>query len=121
MCYLVFIIMSDAVYMGMGGLVRCVEQGFCESVFDLNNYMLVPNHQPTHPRGWVLGWVDCILVLITAMMSLRRSLSKETHYVKPEPIKLCIYGDGRIVSGWVGGLMVWEPKTHFLISKTGSH
>ena len=61
-------------------------------------------NQPTHPRGWVRGWVDCILILVTATMRLRHSLSKETHYVKPEPIKLCIDGDGRIVGGWV----VWE-------------
>ena len=80
--------------------------------FELKNCMCVPkppSHPPTHPRGWVRGWVDCILILVTATMRLRHSLSNETYYVKPEAIKLCIYGDGRIVGGWV----VWEPKTQF--------
>ena len=39
-----------------------------------------------------------ILILITAILRLRRWLSKQTRYIKPESIKLCIYGDGRILS-----------------------
>ena len=39
-----------------------------------------------------------ILILITAMMRLRRSLTMQTRLIKLESVKLCIYGDGRIVS-----------------------
>ena len=48
-----------------------------------------------------------ILILITAMMRLRRSLTMQTRLIKLESVKLCIYGDGRIVSVCVCVLVIY--------------
>ena len=46
----------------------------------------------------------CTMLCYAVYVISGRSHSKQMRIIKPEPIKLCIYGDGRIVGGWVGGL-----------------